>query len=103
MSDKISSKVVREIISDILIERSNFIMQTCDEIMEKEMLDCGATGDYSGEIGTTSCGTRVLADEILYGQIPIEEAIWEILSSEERKEAKSRCKKWIEERNEIEK
>lgn len=103
MSDKIPSKVVREIISDILIERSNVIMQACEEIMKKEILDCSATGDYSGEIGTTSCGTRVLADEILYGQIPIEEAIWEILSPEERKKAKSRCQNWLNDRNEIEK
>lgn len=37
MNNNIPINVVRKIISDILIKRSNVIMKACEEIMEKEI------------------------------------------------------------------
>ena len=49
-------------------------------------------------------GTRVLADDVLTGEIPIREAINEILDKDEIDEVKARCENWIIEnsKNEIE-
>ena len=62
--NKISVKIVREIVSDILIQRSNIIMQDYEEMMQKKILECRVTSGYSGEVASTSCGTRVLADDV---------------------------------------
>ena len=95
MNNTIPTKVVRKIISDILIERSNAIMQAADEIAEKSFKEHGVCCEYAGDVATESCGTRVLADEVEEGTISIEEAVNEILSQEERKEAKRRCLEYI--------
>jgi len=95
MNNTIPIKVVRKIISDILIERSNAIMQASDEIAEKSFKDTGVCCEYALEVGTEACGTRVLADSIELGEISIEEAITEILTGEERQEAKRRCLEYI--------
>ena len=104
MRSTIPSKIVRKIIFDILIERSNVIDAYCDELIKNEMAEFGVYGEYAGEVGWTACGTRVLADDILEGIMSLEEAV-EVLSLEERKEAKARCQKWLEEKtkNDIEK
>ena len=83
---------------DILIERSNAIDDDCDELIKKDMAEFGAVGDYAGEVGWTACGTRVLADDILDGIMSLEEAV-EVLTSEERREAKTRCQNWLDEKN----
>ena len=64
----------------------------------------GSVSDYAGEVGWTACGTRVLADDILDGTMSLEEAV-EVLTSEERREAKARCQNWLDEKdkNDIEK
>ena len=102
MGDTIPISIVREIISEILIERSNVLMRACEELMQKEMLEHGTVSDFPMDVGTESCGTRVLADEVLYGEISIEEAVREVLTADERKEAKYRCRKWLDERKGIE-
>lgn len=98
MGNTIPSKVVRKIIFDILIERSNAIDDYCDELIKNEMAEYGVYGEYAGELGWTACGTRVLADEVLEGIMSLEEAV-EVLSSEERREAKTRCQNWLKEKN----
>ena len=98
MGGTIPSKIVRKIIFDILIERSNVIDDYCDELIKNEMAKFGVYGEYAGEVGWTACGTRVLADDILDGIISLKEAV-EVLSSEERREAKARCQNWLEEKN----
>ena len=98
MESAISSKIMRKIIFDILIERSKAIDDDCDELIKKDMEEFGAVGDYAGEVGWTACGTRVLADDILDGIMSLEEAV-EVLTSEERREAKARCQKWLEEKD----
>ena len=98
MGSTIPSKIVRKVIFDILIERSNAIDRDCDELIKKDMIEFGSVSDYAGEIGWTACGTRVLADDILEGIMSLEDAI-ETLTSEERNEAKTRCQNWIDERN----
>ena len=95
MASTIPSKIVRKIIFDILIERSNAIDDDCAEIIKKDMEAFGSVSDYAGEVGWTACGTRVLADDILDGIMSLEEAV-EVLTSEERREAKSRCQKWLD-------
>ena len=104
MGVAIPSKIVRKIIFDILIERSNAIDDVCDEIIKKDMEAFGAVSDYAGEVGWTACGTRVLADDILEGIMSLEEAV-EVLTTEERREAKARCQNWLEEKtqNDMEK
>ena len=105
MENAIPVKIVRKVIFDILIERSNAIDDACDEIIKREFeRGFPVTSDYAGELGWTACGTRVLADDILEGIMSLEEAV-EVLSSEERREAKARCKKWLDEKskNDIEK
>lgn len=104
MSDTIPSKIVRKIIFDILLERSNAIDNDADELIKKDMAEFGVVGDYACEVGWTACGTRVLADDILEGIMSLEEAV-EVLSSEERREAKARCQKYLEEKapNDMEK
>lgn len=105
MHNTIPNKVVRKIITDILIERSNIEMETANELQEKEMKDLGVILNYSSEIKCTSAGTRIIADEISEGTISVEEAIMEILTKEEREESKNRCIEWIKEnqKNKIEK
>lgn len=104
MEVTIPSKIVRKIISDILIERSNAIDDACDERINQEMYEVGVISDFTGELGWTACGTRVLADDILEGIMSLEEAV-EVLTSDERREAKVRCQKYLEEKakNDIEK
>ena len=104
MGSTIPSKIVRKVIFDILIERSNAIDDECDELIKKDMAEFGVVGDYSCEVGWTACGTRVLADDILEGIVSLEEAV-QVLSLEERKEAKARCQNWLDEKskNDIEK
>ena len=96
MAGTIPGKIVRKIIFDILIERSNTIDEICDEIV-KNGIETGlpVISDYAGELGWTACGTRVLADDILDGIMSLEEAV-EVLTSEERREAKARCQKWLD-------
>ena len=103
MAITIPSKVVRKVIFDILIERSNAIDDACDEMIKKDMAEIGVVSDYAGELGWTACGTRVLADDILDGIMSLEEAV-EVLTSEERIEAKTRCQNWLDEKekNEME-
>lgn len=104
MPETIPGKIVRKIIFDILIERSNAIDDACDEMIEKEIAEIGYTIERTGEIGWTACGTRILADEILEGIMPMEEAV-EVLTPNERREAKARCQNWLDEKtkNDIEK
>jgi len=105
MGNTIPAKIVRKVIFDILIERSNAIDEICDEIV-KNGIETGlpVISDYAGELGWTACGTRVLADDILDGIMSLEEAV-EVLTLEERRKAKARCQKWLDEKskNEIEK
>lgn len=104
MASTIPSKIVRKIIFDILIERSNAIDNDCAEIIKNDMEAFGSVSDYACEVGWTACGTRVLADDVLDGIMSLEEAV-EVLTSDERREAKARCQKYLEEkdRNDIEK
>jgi len=104
MGGSIPSKIVRKVIFDILIERSNAIDDDCDKLIKRDMAQIGTVSDYAGELGWTACGTRVLADDILEGIMSLEEAV-EVLTREERIEAKARCQKWLDEKNknEIEK
>ena len=104
MSDTIPCRVVRQVIADILIERSNTIDDICDTMIEREMNEIGIITEYTSEVGWTACGTRVLADEVIDGTMSIEEAV-EVLTPDERREAKARCQKWLDkkEENNIEK
>ena len=104
MGNTIPAKIVRKVIFDILIERSNAIDDDCDKLIKRDMAQIGTVSDYAGELGWTACGTRVLADDILEGIMSLEEAV-EVLTREERIEAKARCQKWLDEKNknEIEK
>ena len=104
MSINIPTKVVRKVIFDILVQRSKAIDADCDEIIKKDREAFGGVSDFAGELGWTACGTRVLADDILEGIMPIEEAV-EVLTSDERREAKARCQNWLDEnaKNDIEK
>lgn len=104
MSKTIPGKIVRKIIFDILIERSNTIDDVCNNMIKKEMSEMGVISEFTGEVGWTACGTRVLADDVLEGTMPLEEAV-EILTVDERKEAKDRCQNWLDEKqkNDIEK
>lgn len=96
MGVTIPGKIVRKVIFDILIERSHVIDEACDEIVKKEIEEgFPVISDYAGELGWTACGTRVLADDILEGIISLEEAV-EVLTSEEKREAKARCQKWLD-------
>lgn len=97
MSDTIPGKIVRKIIFDILIERSNSIDEDCDEKIERDIAEIGYTTESTGELGWTACGTRVLADDVLEGIIPLEEAV-DILTPYERRKAKTRCKNWLDEK-----
>lgn len=96
MNYTIPVQIVKRIIADILIERSNVIMQASDELAEQSIKETGVCSEYAVEVGWESCGTRVLADDIISGEISIEEAIKEILTQDEIKEAKSRCQNYIE-------
>lgn len=98
MNKMIPSKVVRKIISDILIERSYKEDKACREMQQEELKTLGIVLQYSSSVGWEACATRVLADDIVSGQISIEEAIKDILDPDEVEEAKKRCENWIEEK-----
>ena len=97
MNNTIPAKIARRVIADILIERSNAIDDACDELIKRDMAEIGVIGDYTAEMGWTACGTRVLADDILDGIMSLEEAV-EVLTSDERREARTRCQKWLDKR-----
>ena len=99
MSETIPIKVVRKIIFDILIERSNAEMDTANELIAESIQETGISNQFANSVGWQSCGTRVLADDIKEGIISIEEAI-ESLTTFEKKEAKRRCKVWLNEKKE---
>ena len=103
MKQYIPTDVVKKIIADILIERGNKILDDADRLAEIEINEGGVASEYQGEIETTSAGTYVLADDVLCGQISIQEAIETVLNKYEVKEAKSRCVEWINKQNEFEK
>ncbi len=98
MSETISINIVRKIIFDILIERSNTEMDAANELIEEEVAQTGISSNYANSIGWQSCGIRVLADDVIRGIIPIKEAI-EILTPYEKKETKRKCQEWLKERN----
>ncbi len=98
MQNAIPSKEVRKIIFDILIERSNAIDAECDKMIERDMSEIGCTTEYTFETGWTACGTRILADDILEGILSLEESV-EVLTKDEKKEARARCQKWLEEQS----
>ena len=102
MEKYIPTNVVRKIIADILIERGNKILNDADKISEVEIELFGVTSEYVGELETTSGGTYVLADDVLCGQISINEAIKDVLTTYEVKLAKSRCEDWLNKQNEFE-
>ncbi len=100
MNKEIPAKVVRKIIFDILLERSDKLDEECEKLEQEELKECNVVLDYSQSIGCEAGGTRALADDILSGQISIEEAIKDILKRDEIKEAKKRCEDWIKEKDE---
>lgn len=71
-------------------------MNACESVCKKEEEQTGCASEYAIEIGWTSCGTRALADDIIAGEISVEETVREILTSEERKMAKTKCLKWLD-------
>ena len=97
MKEVIPTKVARGIIANILIERSNKIDKACRELMEQDLKENNAVSEYSQSIGWEACALRVLADDILAGEISIKEAIKDILDPDEIQEAKARCEEWIKE------
>ena len=101
MKITIPSNVVRKIISDILIERGNAILDVADKMGEEEIKECGVASEYQGELETTSAGTYCLADDVMCGQISIKEVLDEILTEEEKKLVKTRCMEWLNKENEI--
>ena len=88
---KIPVYVLRKAIYDVLIERGNAELETAHIIEQEEIDECGVSSELSGEIETTSAGTYILADDVLCGYIPIDEALNYILSEEERKAVISKC------------
>ena len=99
MCIKLPKSILRKIIADILIKRGNTILDDADKIEEKEIAESGVSSEYSGEVATTSCGTYVLADDVLSGYISIDGALNEILSSYERELALQKCKEWLKNQN----
>ena len=99
MSETIPIKVIRKIIFDILIERSNAEMDTANALIAESIQETGISNQFANSVGWQSCGTRVLADDIKEGIISIEEAI-DSLTTFEKKEAKRRGKVWLNEKKE---
>ena len=85
MKKYIPTNVVRKIIADILIERGNRILDDADELAVEEIEVLGYASEFQGELETTSAGTYVLADDVLNGQISLQEAIEVVLSQDEVK------------------
>ena len=102
MEKYIPTNVVRKIIADILIERGNRILAEADRIADEEIKRCGFASQFQGELETTSAGTYVLADDVLNGQISLQEAIQVVLSQDEVNLAKTKCEEWLNKQNEIE-
>ena len=75
MSESIPGNVVRNIIADILFERANCIDDISDAIDKHEAETIACNTEFVGEVCVTSCGTRVLSDDIREGIISIEEAV----------------------------
>ena len=97
MSETIPINIIRKIIYDILIERSNIEMNAAYEMIEEDINETGIASGYANSIGWQSCGIRALADDIIAGVIPIEEAV-ESLTLFEKKEAKIKCQEWLKDR-----
>ena len=90
MKKYIPTNVVRKIIADILIERGNRILDDADELAVEEIEVLGYASEFQGELETTSAGTYVLADDVLNGQISLQEAIEVVLSQDEVNLAKTK-------------
>lgn len=101
MSNHIPTDIVRKFIFDVLMERSNKEMEACEELIQEDMKTSGVISKYSSSIGWQSSGTRVIADEIMIGQISVKEAIQEILAPDEIDIVKNRCIEYIHNQKEI--
>ena len=48
-------------------------MDTANELIAESIQETGISNQFANSVGWQSCGTRVLADDIKEGIIPIEE------------------------------
>ena len=101
MKRYIPTDVVRKIIADILIERSNRMLEDADRIGDEEIKRSDVASEYQGELETESAGTYVLADDVLSGEISLKEAIESVLNQYEVDLAKSRCEEWLNKQNDF--
>ena len=95
MKTKIPSKVVRSIIADILLLRSEVIEEAFNEVCQKAEREGRNLTDYESELGVTAAGTRVMSDDVKCGNISVKEAIDSILEPDEIEMAKEKISQYL--------
>ena len=99
MKTKIQSKVVRGIIADILLLRSEAIEEAFNEVCQKAEIEGRNLTDYESELVITAAGTRVMSDDVRCGNISVKEAIDSILEPDEIEMAKEKISQYSKNSN----
>ena len=97
MDNNIPNKVVREIISGILAERGNRVINNYYRLEEERL---GIDEETAKKIGIDAKLNAILADKVLEDEFPVKEVIDLVLTPDEVKIARTKCDRWLEnERN----
>ncbi len=99
MDKNIPNKVIREIVSEILAERGNSIINNYYRLAEERQ---GIDEKTAKEIGIDSKLNSMLASRVLEDSVPIKEVIDLVLTPDEVKLARKKCDKWLEQEHEQE-
>jgi len=93
MDNNIPNKVIREIVSGILAERGNSIINNYYRIQDERL---EIDEETAKKMGIEARLNNVLASKVLEGEFPVKEIIDLVLTPDEVKTARIKCDKWLE-------
>ncbi len=99
MDNNIPNKVIREIISGILADRGNSIINNYYRIQDERL---NIDEETAKKIGINARMNSILANKVLEGEFPVKEVIDLVLTPDEVKLARIKCDKWLENEKENE-
>jgi len=99
MDNIVPNKVVRQIISEILAERGNSVINNYYRLEDERM---GIDEETANKIGIDARLNGILASDVAEGAYPIKEIIDLVLTPDEIKLTKKRCDQWLEDRRQNE-
>ena len=99
MDNNIPNKVIREIISGILADRGNSVINNYYRIQDERL---NIDEETAKKIGIDARLNNLLASKVLEGEFPVKEVIDLVLTPDEVKLARTKCDRWLENEKESE-